>query len=282
MSDFESQGSFMYEPSVSEKEVAQRLRDLSDLMTPDKCRNIERRFSFELTNRFKNKELYRSIQEISAALRHEVGNEVTVKFQLNPRWKAVQPSHLELSLPGTGEVKAHADYDSDSGLFDAYLKDADGTVLPRDTISVETAENLLTSLGIPGTIDDFTQKGLHRWLQTGIGNETHQHILQRHVIYESESDDEIAGTCEIEKEQIISPEEVTTYIRFIETILTDDKRFARVLTLFESDRGSGLSVEEITQSEDGTDTKPTQRQLDYELIEKLLQHLRNAELIATK
>ncbi len=280
MSDFEANGSFHREPAISEKELAQRLHELANFITPDKCENIERKFSLKLETPFENRELYRSKEEISAALRHEVGDEVTIQFRFDPAWSTVQPSHLEFALPGTEEVKGYIDYDSNCG-FESGLKDTDGTILPRDAVAVETVENLLASLGVSSRID-FFQEGLRAWLQQGAGKEMYQHILQRYVIYEGDVDEEITGTCEIEKEQIMSPDEVTTYIHFIETILTDDKRFARILTLFESDRGSGLSLKEITQDEDSGDTQEKQCRLDYELIEKLLQRLRKAEVLATR
>jgi hypothetical protein len=281
MNAVESRGSFLNDPGLSEKAVVDALYRIADQVMPDEQSQITRRFTLQLDSVFENKGLYRSKNAFSAVFRHDIGDDVTIKFGIDPAWHTAIAKELEFSLLSTRDVRAVALYDSEAGQYFTELQDKDGASFVRDPIDPTVIEEFIANLGVPSRIDTSSQQAFSQWCQPTSLNETHQTVTQSHLIYEKEYDDTLTFSYYLEIEQSVSPEEIVKTVRFIESASSDTNSSARITSVFSSTTGEVLSIEEVAQTIDQQgDTTNTRHQveIDSEGIEKVLRRLRNVEV----
>ena len=284
MIDMDSSGSFLHEPAISEKALAQELLELSKEMPIDEKTEIERSFSLQIENQFADKDMLRTKKELSAILKHVIGDHLQAGFRLNPAWSTLDPTHLVFNLEGTTDLKGHLEKDEGIGVFVAYLEDASGVKIPRGEASLDVVNNIIDQLGISTRLISADGKGIDLWLQASSGREVGQHVIQRRTLDEREIDieEDMSSSIAFERERIFNTEDLIDTVTLIETIISGEDKLARTTSTFNSQNGSSVTVREIRQNESTGEASDRPVKLDYDLIEKLLKNTRNAQLLASR
>lgn len=274
MSELDANGSYIYEPSVSEASLARSLENIWELLPPNERTRVT--ITYDLSDKSNNLTLARALKEISAATSHTIGNSVTIRFSINKGYGTLDPQRLSFSLPGTDELTAELECDQDEHCYTSRLVDASGRGdIARHDVQIATVLQLLQGIGAPTKIDVDSDAAIVRSLSGGLLPNDTLRIDQYQLLYQDIIDDEngVGSTLELARSVILGPDEISEMIYFTESINHTAALTSRVTKLTKSEHGTVLSVEEKVKDESNDSISSRKVTISYDLIEKLQSHM---------
>lgn len=272
----EENGSFLREPSVSERELKSRIEALITEVPLNANTVVERNLT--IGSEISDINTIRAKKELEASLGHQVGERISVTMRYNPNWQTFDVSQLRFALPGTSSLTAHADFDPESDSYSSYLYDSDNKQqIARKPIQTSTVKTLVENDGFISNVTATTHGQLLAELFLAAPTDMELTIRQSAVLIEEALSDDVYGICTIERTQTYSEDDILDVIEFANQVCMTDSKHARIVKVITSQHGSTITGEETDYDEIAEKTTLRHIDFDYEMLEKLLSHVDKAQ-----
>ena len=270
----DSGGSYLREPSVSERALQLKLEALATALPLNDKAMIERSTAFD-ESLSDDIDFYRSKKELEASLDHRIDQGLSVKLRYNPAWNEFVAREVTFPLPGTSAISARLELSPDSSSYDSSLYDeSTGVEISRNPVQLTTISTLLAKAGVSQRIPGAGQN-LADEVFAGAKPGEKLTVSQAAVLQENELEGDIQGVTTVSRDQIYSDEDIVDIVRLVDEIHTGDTSHARIISSIRSQDGSTITVEQVSiNHETGRETR-RMIELDYETLEKLIAHVQS-------